>query len=183
MNHIEYETKVLDINPSEIIAKLRELNAQETPEYLEYRMLFDMKTEGTKWVRVRQENGVTKMTYKYKPADDESVGSTTEIEVEVSDFKKTTEILEKLGFFYRSMYQEKKIHIFHYNDIEFSLCTWPKLETYLEIESNSKEKVNEGLALLGLQGKDVGDYDIAKLYAAKGIDMNASERLSFGENR
>lgn len=179
MVNIEYETKVLNINPFEVISKLRGLNAQETPEYLEYRMLFDMQTEGTKWVRVRKENGKCKMTYKYKPPNDESVGSTTEIEVEVSDFKKTTEILEKLGFFYRSMYQEKKIHIFHYNDIEFSLCTWPKLETYLEIESNSKEKVNEGLALLGLQGKDVGDYDIAKLYAAKGIDMNASERLSF----
>lgn len=181
MNHIEYETKVLNINPSEVKEKLRSLGAKEIPEYLEYRMLFDMKTEGTKWVRVRQENGVCKMTFKFKPANDESVGSTTEIEVEVSDFKKTTEILEQLGFFYRSMYQEKKIHIFHYKDIEFSLCTWPHLATYLEIEGDSAEKVSEGLQLLGLQGKDVGDFDIAKLYSEKGIDMNANKRLSFNE--
>lgn len=179
MDTIEYETKVLQIDKEKTISILQKSGATEIPEYLEKRIIFDIESKDIEWVRVRQENEVCKMTYKFKELHNSEIGKTVEIETEVQDFDKTVLILSKLGFYYRTMYQEKYIHIFHLNDIEFSICTWPKLETYLEIEASNKEQVQEGLRLLGCEGKDVGDYDIAKLYTAIGIDMNKVSRLAF----
>lgn len=179
MSNTEFETKILNINPTEIAQELRRLGAEETREYLMRRVVFDMKSDGIEWVRVREQNGKTKMTYKYKKLGNSEIGQTTEVEVGVDEFEKTKQILDLLKFSYRQLYQESKVHIFRLNDIEFSIATWPKLEPYLEIEAQSKEKVQEGLKLLGLEGKDAGDLDIAEMYAKKGIEMNAVSELRF----
>lgn len=177
--NIEFETKVLNINEEEIIAKLRKLKARETEKYLERRIIFDIKSNNIEWVRIREENDHCTMTYKFKELHNKEVGKTEEIEVTVSNFEKAKEILVKLNFFYRTMYQEKYIQKFYLGNIEFSICTWPKLNTFLEVEGNNTEDVNKGLALLNLVGKDVGDYDIAKLYEEIGIDMNSISELKF----
>jgi len=177
--HREFETKVLNINEEEIVSKLRKLGAKETKEYLEKRIIFDIKSPDIKWVRIRKENDHCTMTYKFKKLDNSNVGDTEEIEIVVSDFDKAKAILSKLGFFYRSMYQEKYIQKFYIDDIEFSICKWPKLNTFLEIEGKTKDEVINGLKLLQLDGKDSGDYDIAKLYAEIGVDMNSITELKF----
>lgn len=177
--HIEYETKVLNINEKNFISKLKSLNAIETEKYLEKRILFDIKDENIKWVRVRQEKDICTMTYKFKNIHNKEIGKTEEIEIIVSDFDNAKAILSKLGFYYRTMYQEKYIQKFYVEEIEFSICTWPKLKTFIEIEGKSKEEVEKGLELLGLSGQDVGDYDVAKLYKEIGIDMNSIAELSF----
>lgn len=175
----EFETKVLDINIEEIVKKLRELGAKESPEVLLRRFVFDMESDNAEWLRLRTNGTKTTLAYKHKIIGNIAIGKTIEIETDIADFDKTSQILSKIPF-KRVLYQENKTHIFHLNDIEFSIDTWPQLGSYLEIESTSIEKVQEGLRLLGLAGKDIGDKDISEIYIEKvGFDLNSVSELKF----
>lgn len=174
----EFETKVLDFDKKEVIKKLRELGAKEIPETLARRFVFDMESPDMEWLRLREMNGKVTLTYKRKSLGNTEIGKTTELEVEVVDFDKTAEILSKAPF-KRTFYQENKTHIFRLNGIEFSIDTWPLLDPYLEVESDSPEKVQGGLTLLGLEGKDVGDKDVESIYREKNIDFHSYPKLQF----
>lgn len=179
--HTEFETKVLGIDVAGIIAQLRELGAVETEEFLARRYVFDIAigTGQVEWIRLRQlGGGKSTMTYKQKLKKNVEIGKTVEIEVEVSDFEKTAEILHKLPF-KDVYYQENKNHIFMLDGIEFSIDTWPMLAPYLEVEAESVARVQDGLRLLGLEGKDVGDKDIKVIYDEQGIDLHAYADLRF----
>lgn len=178
MDTREYETKVLNIDPEEIIEKLRDLGAKETAEFLARRWVFDIDSPDIEWIRLRQSGNKTTLCYKYKTRGNTEVGKTIEIEVEVSDFDKTAAILSKLTF--RDIYyQENKNHVFHLGDIEFSIDSWPQIDPYLEVESTSIEKVNEGLRKIGLEGKDSGDKDIVEIYKEAGKDIHSTKNLKF----
>jgi adenylate cyclase class 2 len=174
----EFETKVVDIDPKEIISKLKKLGAKETPEKLLRRYVFDMESDDIEWIRLRDNGDKVTLTYKHKVKGNVVVGKTIEIEVEVGDFEKTAQILSKV-LFKEIYYQENKVHIFTLDDIEFSIATWPHLKPYLEVESHSPEKVIEGLTLLGLQYKDSGDKDIADIYNNQGLDIHTFKELKF----
>lgn len=138
-----------------------------------------MESENAEWLRLRTNGTKTTLAYKHKIIGNTAIGKTVEIETEVIDFDKTAEILKKIPF-KRVLYQENKTHIFDLNDIEFSIDTWPELGTYLEIESENLEKVQEGLRLLGLEGKDVGAKDVTDIYVEKtGFDPNSVPELKF----
>lgn len=68
---------------------------------------------------------------------------------------------------------------FFYNGIKFTLDSWPKIPTYLEIEASSEEKVNEGLKLLGVEGKDVGHMGTLTIYKKYGTDLHSFKELKF----
>lgn len=176
----EFETKVLNINVEEIKDKLLKLGCVETKEFLAKRFVYELSTDDIEWIRVRQINGKSTITYKHKIRGNTAIGKTTEIEVEVSDFEKTAEIFSKIPF-KKHFYQENKSLIFILNDIEFSIDSWPHIPPYLEIESTSVEKVQEGLKLLGLEGKDVGDKDIKEIYAENGINIHSYAELKFDD--
>lgn len=178
MNNTEFETKVLTFDREAVEKRLRELGAIEKPEFLARRYVFDIETENIEWIRLRESNGKVTLTYKHKIKGNVTISKTTEIEVEVSDFDKTAQILSKLPF-RKTYYQENKSHVFRLGDMEFSIDTWPMMDPYLEIESTSLEKVNEGLRLLGLVGLDVGDKDIKDMYGDKGIDLHQFDELKF----
>lgn len=174
----EFETKVLNINKDELIKKLRSLGAKEIPEFLMRRYVFDIESKDIEWIRLRQGNDKATLTYKLKKHGNTKVGKTVEIEVEVSDFDKTARILKKLTF-KEIYYQENKSHIFNLDNIEFSIDTWPKLKPYLEVESSSKKRVDQGLKLLELLGQDSGDKDIVAIYKENGIDLHSYLELKF----
>jgi adenylate cyclase, class 2 len=171
----EFEAHVLDIGVEEIKKKLKVLGAKEEPETLMKRWVFDMGKEG-EWIRLRHDGKKTTITYKHKSGS--KISETEEIEIEVGDFDKTAEILSKLDF-KNIYYQENKRHLFKLKDIEFSIDTWPKIPSHLEVESSSEEKVHEGLKLLGLEGKDVGNLGIKDIYKKYGIDIHSFKRLTF----
>lgn len=176
MEDQEFETTVLDIDTQAIISQLRELNAEELPEVLTRRWVFDIHPTDPEFIRLR-DNG-DKITLTYKKKGGSEVGSTTEIEVEVDDFEKTAQILSKIKS-YSARYQETKRHLFKLNEIEFSIDTWPKIPPYLEIEAGNKEKVQEGLKLLGLEDKDSGDIDIVEIFQKHNIDLNSIPIFKF----
>ncbi len=178
MQDQEYETKVLTINKEEVIATLRQLGAEETPEFLLRKYIYNLESDNIEFIRLRTNGKKTTLTYKYKVIGNTDVGKTVEIEVEVSDFDKTAQIFSKLHFD-RVCYQESKSHIFNLNGVEYSIDSWPMIEPYLEIESSNQEKVIEGLRLLGLEDKEVGDLDIVEIYKPLGINPNDYPELKF----
>lgn len=178
MDNTEFETKIIGIDPRDIIEKLYKLGATEIPEVLTRRYVFDMGSDNIEWIRLRDNGNKVTMTYKYKVLGNTQIGKTVEIEIEVSDFDKCAQILQKIPF-KEIFYQETKIHAFKLGDLEFSIATWPQLEPYLEVEGPSLEAVKKGLELLGPIGKDVGDKDIKELYDQKGINMHAFPLLKF----
>ena len=87
------------------------------------------------------------MTITYKKKSGQGIDETEEIEVNVDDFEKAAQILNKLNFSERK-YQENRRKFYRLGDIEFCIDSWPRIPTYLEVESHSEEKVLEGLSLL-----------------------------------
>lgn len=179
----EYETQVLEINAAEIISKLRKLGAKEEEETLQKRWVFEIHPFGTDssgkedWIRLRENKGKATITYKNKSGT--GVDETEEIEFGVSDFDKAYEVLSKLEGFKGKFYQETKRHKFVLNGTEYTIDSWPKIPVLLEIEGESKEKVEEGLKLLSLTGKDVGHMGMIKIYNKYGLDLHSFKELRF----
>lgn len=172
----EYETQVLDINAEDIKNKLRELGAEECSEVLQKRWVFDIDSDADEWLRLRKVNEKTTLTYKNKKGI--GIGDTEEIEFEVEDFEKAAQLLSKLKWA-GEYYQENKRHKFLLNDIEFTLDKWPKIPVFLEVEAKTEEKVNKGLTLLGLQGRDVGHIGLLKIYKKYGIELHDYKEIKF----
>ena len=92
MGQIEYEVRVLEINKDEIKSKLRQLNAVLIEDVFQKRYVYDFKPVVTnKWIRLRT-NG-SKSTLTIKNVESSNIDGTREIEIEVSDFDITNEIL------------------------------------------------------------------------------------------
>lgn len=172
----EYETKVININVQEIIKKLEEIKANKVGDYFMRRWVYDINPNIPEWVRLR-DNG-EKVTLTYKKIYGNGIDEVEELETEVKNFDETAAILAKTlkG---RKAYQESKRILYEFNGIEFAIDEWPQLEKYIEVESSSIEKVNEGLKLLGLEGKDIGNVSVVDLYKEKGIDLNSFEEFKF----
>lgn len=179
----EYETQILDIDVPTIVKKLRAIKAKEEPEVLQRRWVFDIqclnaKKPGTgEWIRLRQSGKKTTLTYKNRV--DTSIAGTHEIEVEVSDFEATAELLGKLKCFTGKYYQENKRRRWRLGKVEFTIDTWPMIPPLLEIESSSKVDVIKALKPLGLAGKDAGHIGTINIYRKYGIDLHSYPVLKF----
>ena len=177
----EFETQVLEIDKDKIAEKLRELGAEETPEVMQKRWVFDIKpcTEKSQgeWVRLRQA-GTNKPTITYKNKSGKGLAETSEIEIEVDDFEKAFKLLSQLGF-EGKYYQENKRQKFVLEKIEFTLDTWPMIPTILEIEAKNENDVKKGLELLDLSGKDAGHLGMVTIYNKYEIDLHSFKELKF----
>ena len=106
MSNIEYEAKIYDVDPADIIEKLTNLGAKEVGNYNFCRYVFDtMPAVPDRWVRLRSDGKQATLTVKEITAD--TIDGTHEWEVEVSDMETTLEILAKIGIKPRG-YQENK---------------------------------------------------------------------------
>lgn len=172
----EFETKVLDIDVKDIDEKLAKLGAQKEPEVLMRRWVFDIDPSKDEWIRLRHNGKKATVTYKCKSGF--GISQTEEIEVEVSDFDKAAQILSKLTF-KGTYYQENKRRTYNLKGIVFTIDSWPKIPALLEVEADSEEKVKEGLTLLGLEGKDVGNMTNKAVYTSYGLDLHSFKELKF----
>ena len=73
----------------------------------------------------------------YKQFDSLSVEGAKEIEVQVSDFDKTVQLLQQVGLDYRSL-QESRRENWRVGNVEVMLDEWPWLKPYAEIEGESE---------------------------------------------
>lgn len=158
MENREIEAKFLEIDKDALIAKLRELGAQDLGEDLLREIIF-YDQEG-KWVaanktfvRIRQRQGRITLTYKNQEA--ESATGTEEIEFGADSWDKARQFLEALGLRV-GREQEKKRHTFALQKVTVDIDTWPSVPTYVELEGESEEKIRQAAALLGFDwGKAV----------------------------
>lgn len=186
----EIEVKFLDINQQEIEEKLKKIGAKKVGEYFQRWKVFDypdwrLDKDGA-WLRLRDEgNGKITLSFKKRLGMKDREASVNddgmeEIETYVDDFEKVALIFEKIGFVEKH-YAEKKRIRWEKDDIEFDIDTYPKLETYLEIETTSWEKIDKAIDLLGLNPKDKKIFSANQAYALKGIKVGELKRITFNE--
>lgn len=174
----EYEITVLDIDVSEIEKKLESIGAVKQGEYFQKRNLYNFHEEYRgRFIRLRTNGEKTTLTIKDKSAKKE-IGSVKELEIEVSSFEKTNEILELLGYEH-STYQENKRIIYKLGHIEFDIDTWPMIPTYLEIEGKNKEDVEKMIKILDIDEEKLSLDKVSEIYKKYGIDIHQYKELKF----
>lgn len=168
----EIETKILEVDPKKIILILDKIGAKKIKES---RLLVDwygpanLTIDQQQWyLRVRKDSlGKQEVTWKSLPKIVGNTRQSKEINVNVSDFEKTKELFESLGFV-NYAHQEKDRISWTYKDWSLDLDTYPNMPPYLEIEGLSEQHVNEMIDLLELrQHTAVSDGErvlIEKLY-------------------
>lgn len=166
----EYEATFYPINKDQLRQKLKKLGAKcIKSEFLMKRQVFHPPANTSKgWVRLRDEGDKITLAFKVvewrkRPQGKAKITDQKEIEIEVSDFNKTYELLEAIGCTQKS-YQENKREIWDLNGVEICLDTWPGLKPIIEIESDSKEKTKQAAELLGFDWQDAVFDSIAYFY-------------------
>ena len=103
---------------------------------------------------------------------------TKELEIEVSSLETAHQILEKLGYKRRSIQENKRIR-YILNDVELDIDTWPGLNTYVEFEANSLDKIKEVIKLLEFDYKDAITEDAQDIYMSMGYTQEDLNNLKF----
>jgi len=187
--NLEIEAKFFDVDPKQIEAKLATAGAQKLGDFLYRSKSFDFPgfplDAQAAWVRLRDEGDQVMLAFKKRLGAVTHDGSTTdtgmqEIEVEVDDYDKTALLLESIGMVLKFA-QEKKRTRWVLGDIQFDIDEWPRLKPYLEIESTSWEKVDEGVRLLGLDPTSKKLFSTTQVYALNGIRDKDYVSMTFGE--
>jgi adenylate cyclase class 2 len=174
----ENEVKFLNIDPEEIENKLKEMGAQRIFDKIYKRRVFDYPdlslNEKGAYLRLRDEGDKITFTFKQRLGIKSHDGTQNdegmeEIEVNVSDFNKTAELVLKLGLT-EKFYEENRRIRYKLRNIEFDIDFWPLLNPYLEIEAPTWEEVDEGIRLLNLDQKDKKIFSTFQVYQLSGIN-------------
>ena len=176
--NIEYEVRVLEIDESEIIKKLEQLGAKKVGEWEQKRYVYDTNPiNENAWFRLRT-NG-TETTLTYKNVEKNTIDGTHELEIVVSDFDKTNDMLELMGYHHRG-YQENKRIRYILDGIEIDLDSWPLIPTYMEIEGNNEDEVNNILTKLNIPKEKITCLNCQDIYKEiYHIDIDEIKNLSF----
>jgi adenylate cyclase, class 2 len=151
----EIECRFLEIDKAALIKKLHELGAEDKGEVmLEELVVYDEALtwrDGGQHVRIRKSGDTT--TLSFKKRTEHTIDGTQEIELIVSDFKKTEEFLRAIGLRpYRC--QQKYRHTFFYKDVTIDIDTWPRVPTYVEFEGPSEKQIRNVVDLVGYDWKN-----------------------------
>ena len=173
----EYEIRVLEIDKQKLIDKLERLGAEFKGDNEQRRYVYDViPKEDGKWIRLRTNGKKTTLTYKNVVST--TIDGTKELEVEVSDFEKTNELLENMGIKNRG-YQENRRTQYVLNGVEIDIDSWPMIPTYVEIEGKNEDEVLKTLDLLELPKDKVTTLDVESVYMKYGIDLKDIKVLKF----
>lgn len=176
--HIEIEERVLEINSEEIIKKLEDLNATKVGEWNQKRYVYDFNPiRENEWIRLRTNGENTTLTYKN--IEKNSIDGTKELEVEVSDFDETNQLLKVLGYNSKG-YQENKRIRYILNDVEVDIDFWPLIPPYLEIEASSIEDIRKIEDLLEIDKNKITTLNCQDIYKdIYGINIKEIKELKF----
>ncbi len=178
----EYEIRVLEIDHDNIVKQLEELGATKVFEAKQERKVYDFNPVRTSsWIRLRT-NGI-KTTLTIKEIKDKTIDGTKETEIEVSSFDTADELMNKLGYKYRSYQQNYRVQ-YDLNGVEIDLDKWPRIPEYMEIEGKNEEEVNEVLNKLVIDKEKVTTLDVTSIYEHYGYyDINSTKELLLEEDK
>lgn len=132
-----------------------------------------------KWIRVRQTNDKTTIAVKHILAPNETnIQQMLETEIEVSNISEANNLLESLGFAYKS-YQEKERITYILDEYELDIDTWPGIPTYVEVEGKSESDLENILNKLGYSMKDIVSCTADEIYRKYGLSMFDSREIKF----
>ena len=176
--HTEIEERVLEINKEEIIKKLEELKAEKVGEWHQRRYVYDFNPKReNEWIRLRDTG--KSVTLTYKNVEKNTIDGTKELEITVSDFDETNELLKILGYAPRA-YQENKRIRYMLNGIEIDIDSWPMIPTYMELEGNSIEEIKKLEDTLGIDKDKITNLNCQSIYIdIYNIDVDSIKELKF----
>lgn len=186
----EFEVKFLKVDPDLVQKQLAELGAEKVGDFFQQWKSFDypdwrLDTAGA-WIRLRDGgNGKVTLAFKQRLGIQSADGSVNdagmdEVEVEVSDFEQTVEMLVKIGFVIKH-HGEKKRTQWKMGSLEFDFDAYPGLAPYLEIEGSSWEEVQKAVDLLGLNPAEQKICSANQVFSLQGIDVSKLVRISFAD--
>ena len=175
---IEYEVRILNIDTDEWIKKVEEMGAIKKGVFHQKRYVYDFQpAQKGRWIRLRS-NG-KESTLTIKEIKSLRVDGTKELEIVVSNFDDTNEILQKLGYKPRT-YQENFRIEYTLNGVNFDFDKWPRIPVYLEIEGTSEQSVTEMIDKMGVNNLEVTTLDVDQVYQKKyGIILDEIAELRF----
>ena len=153
----EIEVKFLGIDIQLMRQKLSDAGAQlEQPMRLMRRVLIEQphhKAEHS-FVRVRDQGDKVTLTFKKRAVNDGSkIDDTQELEVQVSSFDDTVELLQQAGW-PPITYQENRRETWMLGKAEVVIDEWPWMRPQIEIEADTEELVHQAATQLGLVWED-----------------------------
>lgn len=132
-----------------------------------------------KWIRVRQTNDKTTIAVKHILAPNETnIQQMLETEIEVSNINEANNLLEALGFVYKS-YQEKERMTYSLDGYELDIDTWPRIPAYVEVEGKSENDLENILNKLGYSIEDTISCTADEIYEKYGLSMFDSREIKF----
>lgn len=172
----EFEVRLLECDYKNIITRLKELNATFTGDNLQMRYCYDFNpVKENSWIRLRTNGKITILTIK--EIMDKSVSGTKESEIVVSSFEETDKILNKLGYFARSIQENRRVQ-YILDGVEIDIDFWPEIPPYLEIEGESEDSIKKVVEKLGLDYAKFVTLDVSSVYDYYGKPLgNANLKL------
>jgi len=159
----ENEVKILEINQEEWIKNLEKLGAKKVGSFFQERYVYDFKpAKKGKWIRLRT-NGIKSTLTIKEILNEKKIDGTRELEIVVSDFEKTRQILEELGYMPRSI-EENKRTSYILGNVEIDIDTWPFIPTYVEIEGKEAQDVEEFLKKIEYDKEKLTTLDVESIY-------------------
>ena len=132
-----------------------------------------------KWIRVRQTNDKATIAVKHILADNGTgIQQMLETEIEVPNINEANNLLEALGYSYKS-YQEKERITYVLDKYELDIDTWPGIPTYVEIEGKSEKDLKNILNKLGYSMKDTVSCTADEIYEKYGLSMFDHREIKF----
>lgn len=174
---VEFEAKVLDVDPDEMADAILRVGGRRVGDAVMRRYVYDVQAgDQSRWIRLRDTG--TSVTLTVKEMAHDGIDGTTETEVVVGDFDTTNDLLGRIGFQPKS-YQENRRVSFELGGARLELDSWPLIPPYLEIEGDSREHVVEVGNLLGVSEDRLTGENTTKVYARYGIDLSGIRDLRF----
>jgi len=181
----EYEGTFLNIDADALQEKLRALGATKVGEYHYRRIVFDYPDlrldKEAAWVRLRDEGDQVTLSFKQRlgvtseKGDDDGM---IEHEVVVSNFDETANIMRSIGLAEKFYLENKRVR-WEKDDVEYDFDTWPLLDTYLEIETDTDAGVDAAAQELGLDVSKKLTCSTTQIYEMNGIRDKDYQKLTF----
>lgn len=185
----EIEATFTDIDITDIRSQLRSAGAKLIlPERIMKRVVIDypdkrLQNTGDSWVRVRDEGD--KVTLTFKQTKEHKLSSIKEIEVIVSDFQKTIDIMLAMGMVIHTN-QETKRETWNLDGVEVTIDQWPWIPPLVEVEGESQSKIKQVAEKLGFDWADALFGSVIVAYEKQypkvkdiGVKISSEPKINF----
>lgn len=165
----EIETKILEINKTEVVEKLQALGAELLFEGVMRATYFDFEDESlqksNRLLRLRMEGDNKVLVFK-KVSREEGIRDNVETSVNISDFDGVATIFKELGL-KENFFQEKFRTEYKIGGLKVAIDTYKgrlaHIPTFLEIEGHNASEVKEFAIKLGFSPEHFVNWSTKEL--------------------